>query len=148
MAWQDNLRKEVRKMQRQMDRLFGNTWPDRDREEMLDELSTNYRRAFANFKETDKEFIVEVEVPGIEKEDIKLSTTEHGIEIKAEKKHEEESEENGYSYSKSFSGFYRAFDVPDTADLKHIEAEYKGGVLTIKMPKIQRPEHRRTININ
>lgn len=142
----------MNRMQRQMDRLFGGLMSDNisDREEMLDELSTGYRRAFANFKETDKDFVIQVEVPGIDKEDIQLNITENGLEIRAEKKHEKEKgdkDSKEYSYTKSYSGFYQAFDVPDNADLENIDASYRNGVLTIKLPKKSRPEHKKTIQI-
>jgi len=150
MAWQDNIWKEMNRMQRQMDRLSGNVWSDSGRDEMLDELSIGYRKAFSNFKETDKEFVIQLEVPGIDKEDIKLDITESGLEVKAEKKHEkEEGEKDGdhYSYSKSYAGFYQAFDVPDNADLDHVDASYKNGVLTIRLPKKVRTENKKTIQI-
>lgn len=152
MVWQDNIWKEMNRMQRQMDRLFGGLMSDsvNDREEMLDELSTGYRRAFANFKETDKDFVIQVEVPGIDKEDIQLNITENGLEIRAEKKHEKEKgdkDSKEYSYTKSYAGFYQAFDVPDNADLENVDASYRNGVLTIKLPKKSRPEHRKTIQI-
>jgi len=139
-------------MQRQMDRLFGGLRSESagDRDEMLDELSTGYRRAFANYKETDKEFVVQVEIPGVDKEDIKLNVTDTGLEIKAEKKSEKEKgEKNGeeYSYTKSYAGFYQMFDVPENADLENIDASYKNGVLSIRLPKKSMPEHRKTIQI-
>ncbi len=150
MVWNDNLWKEMERMQRRMDRVFGTMWDDRDRGEMLDELSTGYRRAFANFKETDKEFVIQFEVPGIEKDDIKLNVTDTGIEIKAERKDEKETgskEDEDYSYTKSYAGFYQAFDVPDSADLEHIDASYKNGVLTVRLPKKVRAENKKEIKI-
>jgi len=152
MAWQDNIWKEMNRMQRQMDRLFGGMLSDsgNDRDEMLDELSTGYRRAFANYKETDKEFVIQVEMPGIDKEDIKLNVTDTGLEIKAEKKSEKEKgnkDREEYSYTRSYAGFYQAFDVPDNADLENIDASYKNGVLIIKLPKKSMPEHKKTIQI-
>ncbi len=151
MVWQDNIWKELNRMQRQMDRIFGGFLTDgKDyRNEMIDELSTGYRRAFANFKETDKEFIIQVEIPGVDKEDVKLNVTENGVEIRAEKKKEKEEGNEGrsYRYTKNYSGFYQAFDVPENADLENIDASYKNGVLTIKLPKKTKVEQKRSIQI-
>lgn len=152
MVWQDNMWREMNRMQRQMDRLFGGLLSDSgiDRDEMLDELSTGYRRAFANFKETDKEFVIQVEVPGIDKEDIQLSITEGGLEIRAERKHKKErgdKEGEEYSYTKSYAGFYQAFDVPENADLEKVDASYRNGVLTIRLSKKSKPENKKTIQI-
>src|SRR5690606_23030198 len=101
-------------------------------------------------KETDKEFIIQVEVPGIDKEDIKLNVTDTGLKIRAEKKSEKEKgnkDSEEYSYTRSYTGFYQAFDVPDNADLENIDASYRNGVLIIKLPKKSMPEHKKTIQI-
>jgi len=152
MVWQENIWNELNRMQRRMNRLFGGFLFDSgsDRDEMIDELSTGYRRAFANFKETDREFVVQVEVPGIEKDEIQLNVTNRGLEIKAERKQEKEKgnkEGKEYSYTKSYAGFYQAFDVPENANLEKIDASYKNGVLTIKIPKKAVDKTKRTIQI-
>ncbi len=152
MVWHDNIWNEMNRLQRRMDRIFGSSWSGTgsDKEEMIDELSTGYRRAFANYKETDKEFIIQVEVPGIDKEDIQLNITESGLEIKAEKKQEKEKgKKDGkeYSYTKSYAGFYQTFDVPDNADLEHVDASYKNGVLVIRLPKKVSAKSKKTIQI-
>lgn len=153
MAWTDNIWKEIQRMKKQMDNLtdrlgFGSDF-DEDLE-MTDELSKDYRKAFSNFKETDNEYFIEVEIPGVNKEDIKLNTTERGIEIKAEKKKEKEKggeEDEEYSYTKSYAGFYQNFDVPEDADLDNLEASYEKGVLTIKLPKKQKDKDKKYIKI-
>lgn len=152
MVWHNNIWNEMNRLQRRMDRIFGSNWSDTesDKEEMIDELSTGYRRAFANFKETDNEFVIHVEVPGIDKENIQLNITETGLEIKAEKKEEKEKgKKDGkeYSYTKSYAGFYQAFDVPDNANLEHVDASYKNGVLVIRLPKKVSAKDKKTIQI-
>jgi len=116
----------------------------------MDTLAENYRRAFTEYKETDKEFIIEVELPGVEKDDIKLNVTDTGIEIKAEKKQEKEEADDKsgeYRYAGRYAGFYQAFDVPDNADLENIDAEYKNGVLKIKIPKRESAKSRKEVEI-
>jgi len=150
MIWNNNLLTEINHMQRQMNHLFRGFWSNLDnyRDEMIDELSEGYRRAFTNFKETDKEFIIQVEVPGIEKDKIQLNITNNRLEIKAERKQEKESKEReDYSYTKSYLGFYQAFDVPENTDINKINASYKNGVLTIKIPKKIINKTKKTIQI-
>jgi Molecular chaperone (small heat shock protein) len=151
MVWQDSIWNEMNRIQRQMDRLFGAflAGDSYDRDEMLGELSADYRRAFANFKETDKEYVIQVELPGVEKDEIQLNVTDTGIEVKAESKHDKEKREKdkSYRYMRSYAGFYQAFNVPDDANLEDVDASYKNGMLTIRLAKKLKPENKKTIQI-
>lgn len=58
---------------------------------------------------TDKEVIATAEMPGLEKEDIKINLTEDRLEVSAETKREEKREEKGYVYrERRMGGYYRA----------------------------------------
>lgn len=100
--------------------------------------SDEYRKALVDFRENDENFIIAVEIPGIDKEDIHLDITENSAIIKAEKKQEKEegSKEKGdYRYAKSYAGFYQEVALPENADTENIEAVYKNGVLKLIIPK-------------
>jgi HSP20 family protein len=64
------------------------------------------RKLFIDLIEADKEVIATAEMPGLEKQDIKINLTEDGLEISAETKHEEKKEEKGYVYKERRSGSY------------------------------------------
>ena len=151
---EDKMWTRMRKIQRQFDRLFGNigTIGFGKRLEVGDSDFGNYRKAWADFKETDTEFIINIEMPGVEKDDIKLDVTDSGIEIRAEKKQEkkrENREKGRYSFSRSYAGFARAIDLPEEADLNKVDAVYKNGVLTVHFTKKKiKVERGREININ
>lgn len=148
MGWQDDLWRQVNRMQEQIDRILANFTFGRKEWTEFEGADKKYRRAFTNFEERDKEFVIQVELPGVEKEDINLSATENGIEIKAEKKRTKKSKFNeGYSYTKSYAGFYQSIAVPSEADLEKIEASYKNGVLTIRIPKKSEAKNKKTIRI-
>lgn len=151
MARDESFYREMNLMQRKMYRLFGDLFSDllSDKNEMIDEISENYRKAFTNFKETENDFMIYVEIPGIEKDKIRLNITDKGLEIKAEKKQEEKltKKEDEYSYTKSYAGFYQAFDVPENADLEKIDAFYKNGMLTIRLPKKSLDKNKKEIPI-
>lgn len=112
----------------------------------------NFRRAKADFKETDNGFLIALEIPGVSKEDIKVNLTEQGLEIKAEKKIEKHTKPESdkcchgdsddachcYGYMKSSLGFYRMIALPEQADtesLDKIHAVYKDGILRLAIPK-------------
>jgi HSP20 family protein len=97
-----------------------------------------YRKPFIDLVETDKEVIATVEMPGLDKGDIKVNLTEDKLEISAETKHEEEKKEKGYIYKERSSGsFYRMVSLPSSIDSDNSTASYNNGILLITMPKTE-----------
>lgn len=97
-----------------------------------------YRKPFIDLVETDKEVIATVEMPGLDKEDIKINLTEDKLEISAETKHEEEKKEKGYIYKERRSGsYYRVVSLPSSIDSDNSKASYNNGILQITMPKTE-----------
>jgi HSP20 family protein len=99
-------------------------------------------RRFAAFSpsidisETDKEIVISAELPGMEDKEIDVSVSKDALTIKGEKK--EEKEEKGKSYyrmERSYGSFSRTIPLPTEIDADKTTAEFKKGVLTIKMPK-------------
>jgi|SRR5690606_15909072 len=91
-----------------------------------------------NIKETDKEYLVEVAVPGKSKDDFKIELNEDVLTISSEVKTEnnETSEDGRYTRREfSYTAFKRAFQLPDTVAQDKIEAKYDNGVLSINVPK-------------
>lgn len=97
-----------------------------------------YRKPFIDLVETDKEVIATVEMPGLDKGDIKINLTEDQLEISAETKHEEEKKEKGYIYKERRSGsYYRTISLPSSIDSDNSKASYNNGILQITMPKTE-----------
>ncbi len=89
-----------------------------------------------DISETEKEIVVSAELPGMDEKDIEVSLTKDTLTIKGEKK--EEKEEKGKSYyrmERAFGSFSRTIPLPSDIDTDKVVAEYKKGVLTIKLPK-------------
>lgn len=79
---------------------------------------------------------ITTEIPGIDKKDLNVSVDGNNLIIRAEKKREEKSEEEGIvRVERSFGTFYRTVTLPSTVDTSKIEASYKNGVLTLTLPK-------------
>lgn len=129
---------ELSRIQREINRMFSSFENEPSVINLNDEISggSNFRRAVSDFSENDNEYILEVELPGMKKDEISLDITSRGIEIKASKKHEEKKKDDGkHFYSKSFAGFYQAVDLPENADSDKMKASYNNGVLALKIPK-------------
>ena len=108
MAFEDNFLEEMKDAQRYLNRFFKKF--EASKMFSFDNEFNDYRRALLDYKEDDNQFVISVELPGIERKDIKLDVDKNSVIIKAEKKKEKEvgSEEKGnYKYEKSYSGFYQ-----------------------------------------
>ena len=89
-----------------------------------------------NISEAENEYHIELAVPGLKKEDFKISLEKDLLSVSAEKKTENTTE--GKKYTKrefSYNSFTRNFTLPDTVDYANITAEYNDGVLSINVAK-------------
>lgn len=93
-----------------------------------------------NVKENDKQFIIDVSTPGMDKENIKVEVDKNVLKISAEKKTEtEEKDENEkvLRHEFGYSSFSRSFTIPEGIDTDAITASQENGVLQIILPKEQ-----------
>jgi HSP20 family protein len=91
-----------------------------------------------NISETDDGYHVELAVPGLKKEDFKISVDQNQLKISAEQKSETVENDESRKYSRkefNYASFTRAFTLPDLADQAQIEAEYRDGVLLVNVAK-------------
>ena len=101
----------------------------------------------ADLYETDKEVVVELDVPGFEERDLSLEVVDHTLTIKGEHRVEkEEKEKTFYLHERLEKHFERRFTLPTDVDVEHVEATYGTGVLQVHIPKIEQAQPR-TIEI-
>lgn len=90
-----------------------------------------------NMYEKDNKFHYELEVPGIEKDNIKLQQTDGFIKVTAERKMHKEVTKDNYQMVESVYGkFERKFRLPVEADPKTVDAKFKNGMLLISVNKV------------
>lgn len=86
--------------------------------------------------EEEGRFVARIDLPGLGREDIKISVENETLTVKGERQRQAESKESGYRrFERSYGAFTRSFTIPNTIDAKRIEATYKDGVLTVVLPK-------------
>lgn len=96
----------------------------------------NRRLPAVNVKETDKSYLLELAVPGIDRNNLKIDMNEDVLTISSEVKNENEQENDGYMRREfSFDSFTRSFYIPENVNKEKIGASYKDGILTVEMPK-------------
>ena len=101
----------------------------------------------ADIRETDTAYVLEADLPGFKKEDIKIDLSDNTLTIQAERhsQHEEKDQKDNYiRCERSYGSFSRSFSL-DGVDTDNIKASFDNGVLTLNMPKLiqQQPESRR-----
>ena len=105
------------------------------------------REVFApriNLVEDESQYEVTVELPGMKSEDFHVEMEGNELRISGEKK--EETEEKGKTYhrvERHFGSFYRMIPLPSSVAADKITANYKDGVLTVKVPKTEEAKPRK-----
>ncbi len=94
-----------------------------------------------NTREGEDAYHVELDLPGIKKEDIEITTEDNILTISGERKMKEEvKEEDYYKVESSYGKFSRSFTLPEKIDVENIHAESKDGVLEVVIPKLKEEE--------
>ncbi len=88
-------------------------------------------------EETDKDIVVRVEVPGMEKENCRITIDGNLLCLSGEKHFERETVDSTYHVmERAYGAFQRTIPLPRSVDASKAEASYKNGVLSIRLPKV------------
>lgn len=90
-----------------------------------------------DISEDEKNLFLEAEVPGTNKEDLKITLHDNILTLKGEKKKgEERKERNFFRSERAYGSFTRSFTLPVQVDSNNIEARFEDGILKIRMEKV------------
>lgn len=91
-----------------------------------------------DIEETDKEFRIVFELPGMEKKDIKVAVEDNVLTVSGQRKERTEEKDKNYVRSEIRCGsFTRSFSLPRTVDVNSIAADCKDGLLTVTLQKTE-----------
>ncbi|WP_161791816.1 Hsp20/alpha crystallin family protein [Candidatus Jidaibacter acanthamoebae] len=125
-------------MERMMNDMFNDYLPTFPRERGKG-ADIDFLTPKINISETENEYKISAEIPGVEEKDIDLSINKGMLLIKAEKKEEkeekEEKDEQYHRYERYYGTFQRTISLPEDIDENSIKAKFKGGVLNITIKK-------------
>jgi HSP20 family protein len=86
--------------------------------------------------ESEQGYEITADLPGMEEKNIEVKVTDGVLTMKGERQEEkEEKKKDYYLQERSFGSFQRSFELPDSVAVDRIEAIFKKGVLTVKLPK-------------
>lgn len=94
--------------------------------------------------ETEKEFVVRAEVPGVDPKELDVSVEGRTLTLSGEKREDSEQESEGLTTrQRRFGSFAQSFTLPEVADAENLKAQCANGVLTLKIPKLPAARARR-----
>jgi len=82
--------------------------------------------------------VVKADIPGVKKDDIDITITENSLTISGERKQEKKVKEKDFHrIERSYGSFSRSFRLPENVNGEKAKAEFKNGVLEIRLPKVK-----------
>jgi HSP20 family protein len=90
--------------------------------------------------ETDDHLVLRADLPGLDKDDVKVEVKDGVLTVSGERKAEQEERTDGfYRVERAFGGFSRSMSLPEHVDAEKVTADFDKGVLEVRIPK---PEER------
>jgi HSP20 family protein len=135
--------RELTAMQDRMARLFGDVY--------LRDEDTGFRGTWTPavdiFETETHDLVLKAELPGMTREDIEVVVENSTLVLKGTKKiNADVKDENYRRIERTYGTFHRSFTLPNTIDASKVSADYKNGVLTVKLP-FREEAKPRTINV-
>jgi HSP20 family protein len=125
--------RDLQTLKERMDRLFDDTLSRRGGG---DEILQGRWAPAVDIFEDDESIVLEAELPGMSKKDIRVNVNQGVLTLEGERKFSKETkEENYHRIERAYGSFMRSFTLPSTVDTEKIQAEHRDGVLTVRLPK-------------
>lgn len=141
------VRQEVRRdLFHVFDDFLDQWWTESPNALFVKERFENFRPA-VNLKETPTHYLVEVEVPGLSKEDLDVSLKDHFLHIKGEKKFNREDQEHYHRLESAYGQFLRTVALPESFEASQVSAELKEGLLKVQVKKSEKASGQSQISI-
>ena len=125
--------RELSTMQDRINRIFGDAYTRR-----YDDDLTQRGEWFPPvdiYENGNDEIVLKAELPGLQREDIELRVENNTLTLRGERKRESEIKQEQYHrVERSYGAFSRSFSLPSRIDTDKVRAEFKEGVLSIKLP--------------
>ncbi len=127
--------RELRAIREELDRVFDSFF---GRSSLPAEREVLWVPAM-DVEERDDAFVVRLELPGLKKDEVKISITDNVLTVSGERKEERSEEEKTYHRREIFYGrFHRAVTLPSEVEGDRAKAVYRDGILEITIPKSER----------
>ena len=140
MSQQWNPLQDLMFLQDRMNRLFEDATQRRNRNEQSDDFERADWTPAADIYESETEYVVAIDLPDVNREELEVDIDENRLLIKGTRS---VSATNTQRTERPVGKFLRSFTVPNAVDQSQIVAEYRDGVLEVKLPKRKEPRAQR-----
>lgn len=138
----DYLREPFNRLRGEVDRMFDEFPPRFPASNLGVRYLASLPMPALEMKETDKEYHLSVELPGVAQEDVEISVEGDMLILKGEKKAEREEQERDYTISeRSYGSFERRVSLPKDSVVDQIQANSDNGVIQIVIPRSEGVAH-------
>lgn len=135
----------VRRFSEEMERAFENFGLSRD---SFGGAQSTFWAPSVEVFERENNLVVRADLPGLNKDDVKVEMTDEGLVIQGERKLEHEEKGEGfYRSERSYGQFYRVIPLPEGANTEQATAQFDNGVLEVAVPVPESQRRRRSIPI-
>ncbi|RXJ68045.1 heat-shock protein Hsp20 [Halarcobacter ebronensis] len=101
-------------------------------------FGTSMLKPFLDISSKDEKYLIQIELPGVEKKDINIHIENDMLIVEGEKKQESHKKEHDfYAVERVYGSFKRVLNLPNNANVEEITSSFKDGVLSIEIPKLQ-----------
>ena len=137
--------RDFSKAQEQMNRLFEDAYLRRASDSSLTTWAPE-----VDIHETEDAFVFEADLPGMNEKDLDIRLENNMLTIRGERKFEKKvNEENYLRVERAYGSFSRSFSLPHTINAEAIKADYRNGVLTVRVPKREEAKPRQVkVNVS
>ena len=145
--WRSNDR-PLKRLRDELDEVFDRFFdePFFSKDSLWDPSKPSAFTPACNIKEKKNRYIIEVEIPGVDPDDVEIEISGNVMTISGEKKEEtttEDKDEQMQVIEHRYGSFYRSFTLPDNIQTDNISADNKNGILYITIPKEKESKIRR-----
>ncbi len=125
---------ELRRLQDRIGRLFEEL-PESERSPEAEGWT---QMPYVDVIDRGNDIVVTADMPGVDKDDIKISVKDNVLEISARRKTEQEQKEKGYvRHERRYSNYYRSIRLPAAVDKTKAKASFSNGVLEVTLPRTE-----------
>ncbi len=125
-----------------------NVFSDYPIKSKVGETSISAFTPIVNTREGEFAYHIDVDLPGVKKEDINIDINDNKLTISGERNSKEEiKEEDYYKVETSFGKFHRMFSLPENVDVENITASTDNGVLEVVIPKVEKSTNNKKIEV-
>ena len=134
--------REMDDLHNRLNALLGRTFnrvPMRAENEADESITLSAWAPLVDITEDEKEYLIKAELPEVRKEDLKVTVEDGVLTLSGERKFvKEEKNKRYHRVERAYGSFARSFTVPDDADPAKVHAEFKDGVLLVRLEKTEK----------